>query len=438
MRKVTVPSGAEDHTAIIQKILAENAGKDTVTFPKGIYRTKSLEIPGDTHIVFEKGARLLFSDDFSAYPPVFSRWEGIDCYCMHPLFFINGVENVVIEGEGILDGGGDRWWDYIYTRRAVQKEPETEIEKMFAELNPGYRNQPGGGGGRQCQFLRPPLLQIYRSRNITLSGITLTNSPFWTLHTVYSQNLMIRDIMIKNPYVTPNTDGMDIESCTDVTIENCVVDVGDDGIALKSGSGKDGYEAQAPTENIRIRGCTVKQAHGGFVIGSETAGGINNVEIDNCTFIGTDRGIRIKTRRERGGHIRNIRATNIRMDNTICPITLNMYYKWGSDDPALYSLDPQPITNLTPTIENITISNVEATDCRGAAGFIAGLPEAPIQNVMIENSSFQVKAFPKENLEIEMYKGIPETDYSGFRVFFADIEFRNNSVNISPPIRIER
>lgn len=437
MDKFYIYDNGQDNTDSLQKAIYQNAGKATIVITPGTYKTKHLDIISNTHIIFEKGAILQFNDSFEHYTPIFSRWEGVDCYCMHPLFFISNAENVIIEGNGTLDGSGKKWWDYSYSRRTYQKEPLTDIELKFAQLNPNFKNQPSGGGGRQCQFLRPPLVQIFKSSNITLKNLTLTNSPFWTLHTLYSKNLKIANLNIINPYETPNTDGMDIESCSDVEILDCFVDVGDDGIALKSGSGSEAFKVNKATKNVLINGCIVKQAHGGFVIGSETAGGVNNVEISNCEFLGTDRGIRIKTRRGRAGNIHDIYAHDIIMKDTICPITINMYYRCGSNDEKLFSLQQQDITELTPIVENIKISNIKATNCKGAAGFIAGLPESRVKNLSIENSLIEVRDNIEPNCEVEMYNGIPDTDYRGFRVFFADLDFKHNKINTEPQLLFE-
>ncbi len=424
--------GTTLNTEKLQHAIDMSKGKEILEIGPGVCLTGPLSIPSDTHIRFLDRTTLKFTDHFEAYPPVLSHWEGVDCYCLHPLLWIKKAENVVIEGNGTIDGSGKKWWDYIYDRRATQPEPETELEKKLAALNPGYRDQPGGGGGRQCQFLRPPLLQVFKSKNVTLRDFFLTGSPFWTLHPIYTDHLMIEGVRIVNPYLTPNTDGIDVECCTNVEIKDCSVDVGDDGIALKSGSGMDGIKAARPTRNVKITGCTVKQAHGGFVIGSETAAGVQNVEVDNCRFLSTDRGIRIKTRRGRGGHIDNILVRNTYMDDVICPITLNMYYKWGSDDPELYSLEKQPVDIATPEISNVTIENVEATNCRGSVGFIVGLPEKPITNVKIKNARLSTVQTPDPTLEIEMTKGLPETSYTGIRVRNAEVTLENVVTNVEP------
>lgn len=400
--------------------------------PAGIYYVGPFSIPSNTILELEKNARLLFSDDVSRYEPVLSRWEGVDCYCMHPLLFIADVENVAIIGSGVLDGNGKAWWESIIERRHTQNEPLLPIERRLAALNPEYRTQPGGGGGRQCQFLRPPLVQILRSRNVRIEGVTLCNSPFWTLHTVLSQDVIIDGITERNPADSPNTDGMDIESSLRVTIRHCSVDVGDDGICLKSGSGKEGVDAGVPTTDVTVEGCVVKNAHGGFVIGSETAAGIRNVHVTRCIFDGTDRGIRIKTRRGRGGNISGIAVEDVVMHRTICPFVINMYYHWGIDDGKVFSLDPQPVDETTPEIRDIQIKRCTADGCRASAGFLVGLPESPIRNVVMENCSFLVEEQKEPDLEPAMAKGIPHTDFRGIRIMNADVSFCDVIINVSP------
>ena len=304
--------GRTDNTAALQELLDM---KGTLVLFKGVYMTGPLTVHEDTRIEFEEGAVLKFIPDFSLYGPVYTRWEGVKCHCMHPCLYIDGARNVSITGKGTIDGSGQAWWDQANLRRNAADGPQTDIERMFASLNPGYEDQPGGGGGRQVQFLRPPLVQIHESSGVTIEGLTIVDSPFWTIHPVFSDHIVLRDLRIENPADAPNTDGIDIESCTDVVVESCFVHVGDDGIALKSGSGRSGIEDAAPTSRVAIRGCTVKAAHGGAVIGSETAAGIDHIEVSDCIFDGTDRGIRIKSRRGRGGSIHDLVFRNLTMND---------------------------------------------------------------------------------------------------------------------------
>nr|AIA93457.1 Glyco_hydro_28 [uncultured Spirochaeta sp.] len=154
-----------------------------------------------------------------------------------------------ITGEGTIDGSGELWWQASRFKRETQKGPETALEKRFAALNVGFESQPGGGGGRQCQFLRPPLLQFQNCRNVILSGVTLIDSPFWTVHPLYCDGIFIDGVTIKNPSDAPNTDGIDVDSCRNVRITDCTVDVGDDGIALKA----EAVPTESPPDVLPVR-----------------------------------------------------------------------------------------------------------------------------------------------------------------------------------------
>ncbi len=422
----------------LSSVLAESAGRYTVVIPAGVYETGPVDVPSDTRLVLEEGAVLSFSDDFDAYPPVYTRWEGVDCWAMHPCFMINGASNVRIEGKGVLNGNGKKWWDYIRKWKAkgypaVQTLP---IEKALARLNPDYRNQPGGGGGRPCQFLRPALFQIYNSKDVSIEGLTLTMSPFWTCHPVCSQNIVLRNLIIENPADSPNTDGIDIESCSGVTVCGCSVHVGDDGIAVKSGSGREMINGPS-SGNILVEDCVVSQAHGGFVIGSETASGINGATVRNCRFLGTDRGLRIKTRRDRGGVIENITLENVYMENVICPVSVNMYYNCGSDSPSLFSLKALPVTEVTPLIRNITVKGIEARGIRRGAALLVGLPERPLENVSVTDCRFELAPVNETDLEMDMMAGIPDSDYRGVRTINADLHFDNITINTEPAVRFD-
>jgi rhamnogalacturonyl hydrolase YesR len=422
----------------INKVLAEYACKAAVVIPKGKFQVGPIAVPAHTHLIFEEGAVLDYTDDFDAYPPIRTRWEGVNCWAMHPCFLIKDATDVVVEGPGVLDGHGEKWWKHIMSWKNGGRPAATvlDCEKRLAALNPNYLDEPEGGGGRPCQFLRPPLLQVLDSFNVRIDGITLTRSPFWTCHPVCVTNLVLQNMKINNPYDSPNTDGIDIESCVNVDVRGCDVNVGDDGIAVKCGSGKEMMGFQR-SENILVQDCTVRNAHGGFVIGSETASGVKGAYVRNCSFLGTDRGIRIKTRRGRGGHMEDIVASDIFMDNVICPISINMFYRCGSDDPALYSLKKQPVGEDTPLIKDVLIERVKAENCRCAAAFLAGLPEMPLQNIIVRDSSFKVKKEFEEGLEAEMCAGIPETDFRGIRVINSDVKFDNVFVDTDPMIKYE-
>ncbi len=415
-------------TEEIQEAL--NSSKKVI-LAEGIYSSGPLAVPSETEIVLEKGAEIRFIDDFDAYPPVFTRWEGVKCWCMHPCLFINEAENVKVTGEGTLNGQGIAWWKEIGEKKKLVNKavPALPIELKLASLNPDYKSQPGGGGGRQTQFLRPPLVQINQSRHVTIEGINIINSPFWTVHPLFCEDLTLRNLNIYNPSDAPNTDGIDIESSQMVVVEKCTVDVGDDGIALKSGSGKDGIKDGAPSKGIIIKDCLVKNAHGGAVIGSETAGGVEDVHVSDCIFQGTERGVRIKTRRGRGGKIKNLSFSGIKMEKNLCPFVINMYYRCGSTDKNDFSLDVLPVTEETPEISGICLENCVATECQSTAGAIIGLPESPVRDVVIKDCTFVLGENPSGKIsEAAMYEGIPDPPSRGFRLRNAEVTLENFTV----------
>lgn len=401
---------------------------DTLVIARGAWKTGPVDISIDgVTVSFEEGAELRFSDDEMLYVPVVTRWEGVFCYAMHPLFFIHDCKDVKVLG-GTLDGAGGAWWKKTMEERTRKNGPESPAELRLARLNPDYASQPGGGGGRKSQYLRPPLLQTLRAQNVTIDGLKLQNSPFWTLHPVLTGPLVIRNVAISNPSDAPNTDGIDIDSCHDVTVEHCHVHVGDDGIAVKSGAGEDAIRVGVPSEHIRIRDCTVEAAHGGVVIGSETGGGIHDVSAERCIFRGTDRGIRIKTRRGRAGKIDGLSYKDISMENVLCPVTVNMYYVCGArGDEKLFSLDAQPVTSTTPVIRDVTIENITAAGVRSSCAFIAGLPEQPITGLTLKDCTFALA--PEADLVApslsEMYAGIPDSEERGLRVLNTEAVLEN-------------
>ena len=432
--------GLFDNSEVFANAFSAISGGGTLIIPTGTFRTGPLHLTAvGCTIHFEAGAALSFIAEAERYRPVYSRWEGVDCWVMHPLFLVTDSTAVTLEGPGLLDGNGAWWWEELGKKRGTQRTPESAIERELAALNPGYRSQGGGGGGRQIQFLRPPLLQIYKSSNIVIDGLTLANSPFWTLHPLYSRHLLIKNLTIENPSDAPNTDGIDIESCAHVVVRHCTVSVGDDGIALKSGSGKEGIANGVATHDILIEHCTVKRAHGGAVIGSETAAGISNITVRDCLFDGTDRGIRIKTRRGRGGRIENLTFTQLTMRDNLCPLAINMYYRCGSQDPSAFLLDAQPVVETTPSIGKIRIEGCRATGVRASAAFIVGLPEAPVTDLLIKDCHLGLASSALVDIdESEMYEGLPPIEGRGIRVRNAHLRLEGVTVDgVTEPVVLE-
>jgi len=418
-----IPSAVDNSKAFASaKEFFEKNNGGTLVVGKGLWYTGPVELCSHMTLELEDGAVISFIPEPSLYRPVKTRWEGVTSWAMHPCVFAAGADHVKVCGKGVFDGSGQKWWQRVPEKKQ-QKGPLEPIEKELASLNPGYEKQPGGGGGRSSQFLRPPLMQFYECTDVDVSGITLQNSPFWTFHPVFCSRLNVRDITVCNPHDAPNTDGMDIDSCTDVVIEKCRISVGDDGIAIKSGSGEDGIRINRPSRNITVTGCTVADGHGGVVIGSETAAGIDTVKVHDCRFEGTDRGIRIKTRRGRGGAIKDLYFDDIVMTRNLCPIAINMYYRCGTAgcEQNLFSLEPQPVRKDTPSISTIHITNVRAEKCRASAGFIAALPESKLTGLVIQSSTFTTDESDASDPSLsEMYAGIPDVKVKSFRIINAD------------------
>ena len=257
-------------------------------------------------------------------------------------------------------------------------------------------------------FLRPNMLVITQCKNILLEGVTFQNSPAWCLHPLMSEHLTVRNIFVKNPWYAQNGDGIDVESCKNVLIENSVFDVGDDALCMKSGRDEAGRKRGMPTENVIIRGCTVYSSHGGFVIGSEMSGGARNIYVSNCTFIGADIGLRFKTTRGRGGIVENIFIKDIYMkDIPAEAILFDMYYM--AKDPValagekreLPKVEMKPVDETTPQFRNFHISNVY---CNGAEKgiFVRGIPEMHVKDIVLENMVLQAD----KGIDIQEASGI--------------------------------
>jgi len=427
--------GCTDNSEAFAAAIASlrRAGGGTLEVPQGTYLTGPIELFSDIALKIERGAVLRFLPDIGLYVPVLTRWEGITCFGMHPLIFARDAHGIALKGEGLIDGNGQPWWEALRRKKSAgQRSPIEPIEKILADYNSFLSDQPSGGGGREMQFLRPPLVQFFRCSNVIIEGLKFANSPFWTIHPVFSEHIRIEHVTVENPPDAPNTDGIDIDSCVDVTVTDSLVDVGDDCIAIKAGSGARGLREGKESRGITIRGCHFKQGHGGVVVGSETAGGIHDVTVSQCTFEGTDRGVRIKTRRGRGGTVSNLHFSDLAMEGVLCPVAINMYYRCGAkpeEKPSLFSLNPQPISTLTPHLRDIEICNLQARACRSSAGFIAGLPESPIEGLSMQHCSIELAPEALASVsECEMFEGIPDTEHRSIRVRHAHCQFRDVQV----------
>jgi polygalacturonase len=361
-------------TAAIEKAItaASKAGGGTVYFPAGKYLTGPIHLKSNITLLIDAGAELHFSD----LPMVPSRWEGTNVVNFSPLFYAYKAENISITGRGIIDGHGKKWWGY--SEGYDYSKPKSNWERTFIANNPRII-PPEEAKMINRGFLRPPFIQFLYCKNVLIEGISIRNSPFWTINPEFCENVTIHAVTINNPH-SPNTDGINPESCKYVHISDCHINVGDDCITIKSGKDEDGRRNATPAEDYTITNCTMLAGHGGVVIGSEMSGGVKKIVISNCIFDGTDRGIRIKTTRGRGGIVEDIRVDNLIMKNIKeQAIVLDMQYSKGA---------AQPVTEKTPVFRNIHFSNI--TGQAKQAGFINGLEEMPVEQITF--SDIQIEA----------------------------------------------
>jgi polygalacturonase len=362
-------SSAKATKAIANAIAAASkAGGGTVYFPAGKYLTGAIHLKSNITIFIDAGAEIHFSDNFDDYlPMVESRYEGVDVTSFSPLFYAYKAENITITGRGLINGHGKKWWAFVEGYR--QDQPRSRWQYMFDSLNKNIL-LPDNPSQMKRGFLRPPFIQPMYCKNVRIEGITIINSPFWTVNPEFCENVTITGVTINNP-PSPNTDGINPESCKYVHISDCHISVGDDCITIKSGKDIPGRTKAVPAQNYTITNCTMLSGHGGVVIGSEMSGGVKNIVISNCIFDGTDRGIRIKTTRGRGGAVEDIRVDNIIMKNIRDQaFVMDMEYS---------RTEKEPVSERTPQIRNIRISNVTAY--AKEACYINGLDEMPVENI---------------------------------------------------------
>lgn len=390
-------------------------GGGVVVIPAGFWLTGPIELKSNVNLHLKKNALLQFTKDFSQYKLVAGNWEGLAQMRNQSPLSATNAENIAVTGFGIVDGNGDAW-------RMVKKGKltETQWEKLAAsggllsdDKKTWYPSEKSLKGSKLKNpgeitpdktpefyesvkdFLRPNLLVFTKCKKILLEGVTFQNSPAWCLHPLMCEDLTVRNVYAKNPWYAQNGDGIDVESCKNVLIEGSTFDVGDDGICIKSGRDEAGRKRGMPTENLISRNNIVYHAHGGFVIGSEMSGGARNLYVENCTFIGTDIGLRFKTTRGRGGIVENVYVKNITMKDIVAEaILFDMYYE--AKDPVVLAgekrkppkVESLPVTEATPQFRNFYIKNVV---CNGAdkAIFVRGLPEMNVKNIAMKNVVIQ-------------------------------------------------
>ncbi|MDR0982011.1 MAG: glycoside hydrolase family 28 protein [Culturomica sp.] len=390
--------------------LTANGGGHLIV-PTGVWLTGPIVLKSNINLHVEEGAIILFSPDVDMYPLVETSFEGLSTRrCQSPISG-RGLTNVAITGKGAIDGSGHAWrplkkgkvtegvWKKFTSKRGVFKRPdywfpyaETLKGDTLSDMNVPYGVRTEEEWQSIRHFLRPVMVSLVECKNVWLQGVIFQNSPSWNLHPLMCENVLVEEVQVRNPSYAQNGDGIDIESCKNVLVVNSSFDVGDDGICLKSGKDADGRKRGRACENIVVYGCSVFAGHGGFVVGSEMSGGVRNVFVDKCQFLGTDVGLRFKSKRGRGGVVENIWIQNTSMmDIATEPVTFNLYYGGKSAVEVLESgetvpveVAPMPVDETTPCFRNIYIENIVCSGARRALYF-NGLPEMPIENVHLKN-----------------------------------------------------
>lgn len=365
-----VPGGEVKNTDAFAAAIATcaEAGGGRVLVPAGRWLTGPIHLRSNIELHLDEGAVIVFSNVFEDYlPPVLVRVGGIELYNYSPFIYARDCENVAITGPGRLDGNAEAWfpWKTKETKEIFQLEPRgiPVEERIF---------------GTPEAAIRPNFVVFMNCRNVLWEGFTIGSGANWTLHPVYCENVIIRRVNVLTD--GPNNDGIDPDSCRNVLIEHCVFDTGDDCVVLKSGYNEDGWRVGRPTENVVMRWCSSRRGHGGLVIGSEMSGDVRNVYMVDCEFEGTDRAVRIKSRRGRGGVVENVWVDNIRVkDMQHEVVILNMDY----------SADRNPAVNeRAPLFRNIHLSNITAEGAPVAIR-ITGLEDSPIENVTFNDLDLQ-------------------------------------------------
>ena len=365
-----VGDNKSDCTEAIRKAITECTAKGggRVVIPKGEFLTGAVELKSNVNLYVSEGATLRFSRDTSKYPLVLTHWEGNELMNYASFLYAHDQENIGITGKGTIDGNADQehWWPW------KSKRDDRERLHEMAETNVPVRERVFGPG----HYLRPQFIQPMRCKNILIEGVRLLNSPMWQVTPLLCTNVTVKDLYISA--FGPNTDGCDPESCTDVLIDNCFFNTGDDCIAIKSGRNADGRRLHAPSENLIIRNCHMKNGHGGVTVGSEISGGCRNVFAENCNMDSPELNIaiRIKNNAMRGGLLENIHARNITVGQVNqAVIAVDFNYEEGAKGA------------FKPVCRNLTVTNLKSGKSEYAVD-LQGFANAPVENVTLTNCEF--------------------------------------------------
>lgn len=359
---------------------AKKAGGGTVYVPAGSYVTGPIEMVSNLTLYFDAGATVRFPAEMLPFTP--GRQQGIETLTPVPLIGGHDLENVTVEGRGILTSPNDEWMKLHVRMKATGSDPGSangaNWERMLNDLNakkPISKEEDEAAASE----LRPSFIRFMNSKNILVDGLHFVGSPMWTVHLLYSENAVIENLIIET-YPGVHTDGIVVDSSRFVKLLNDYIDTGDDGIVIKSGKDADGLRVNRPTEDVAITNCTVHHAHGAVTIGSETSGSVRNIVASNMTVLDTQNGVRIKSARGRGGVVEDVSFDNWTMENVGEAITVTNYYMMEGETRT----SEEPVSNRTPVFRNISVSNMVVNGAKVLID-VEGLPEMPISNLHISN-----------------------------------------------------
>lgn len=430
----------------IKDVNSKGGGK--VVIPAGLWLTGPIELKSNVNLYTEQNSLILFTDDFNAYPILETSFEGLETRrCQSPISAWN-AENIAITGNGVFDGSGDSWRPVKKGKMTASQWKSLLASGGVVENDVWYPTAGSLKGAKACKefnnpegietdeewneirpWLRPVLLNIVKSKKVLLEGVTFKNSPSWCLHPLSCEHITIKDVKVFNPWYSQNGDALDLESCNYALIIDNVFDAGDDAICIKSGKDEDGRKRGEPCQNVIVKNNVVLHGHGGFVVGSEMSGGVKNIYVSDCTFLGTDVGLRFKSTRGRGGVVENIHIHNINMiDIPHEALLFDLFYggKGAGEETeeeliARMKTAIPPVTEETPAFRDIYISGITANGV-GRAMFFNGLPEMPIRNidikdVQITNAKAGIVISQAENVTID--NANVETEGEVLKVRFA-------------------
>ena len=380
-----VAGGEKDCTEAIGKAIAAcaQAGGGRVVVPRGEFLTGPVHLKSNMSLHLEEGSTLKFSRDIKKFlPVVLTRFEGTECMNYSPLIYALDQTNIGVTGAGMLDGQADK--DHWWPSKGNSKQPGAPSSKADADalVAMGDKDVPVSqrvfGEGH---YLRPAFFQPYRCTNVIIEGVSIRNSPMWELNPVLCHNVTVRGVKIAS--FGPNNDGCDPEACTDVLIEGCVFETGDDCIAIKSGRNRDGRRVGVACENIIVRDCTMKDGHGGVSLGSEGSGGIHNVFIDNCRMDSPNlqRALRLKTNTFRGGSYENVYFTNSTVGQ-VAEAVVDVDFFYPEYDNREGRGGP-----FKPMVSNVVVEHVTSQSSKRAV-YLKGYDNAPVSGVRIAHCTF--------------------------------------------------